>query len=110
MTSNAAGKRAPPPQLIFDDGSRIMAEASNAATGSAKSLANPSTIRGLMAPDVYYEIDRIAKEIVAKFFGNAETQQSNQLLRVALQFPDELLDDSPEVCWMLEEQLNDRTP
>lgn len=108
-TSGTAGKRAPPPQLIFDDGSRVMTEESNSATISS-SLANPSSIRGLVAQEVYYEIDRVSEEIVSKFTRKPDTQISNQLLRVALQFPDELLDDSPEVCWLLEAQLVDRVP
>ena len=67
--------------------------------------------------ELYYEIDRICDELVVSFArkkkkndkdGDDNDEDDDDMLRVALQFPGELLDDSPEVCWLLEEQLAPR--
>ena len=42
-------------------------------------------------------------------FQKSEVNDS-RIFRVALQFPDELLDDSPEVCWQMEEHLIEKLP
>jgi diphthamide biosynthesis protein 2 len=102
-------KRAPP-QLMFDDGSRVMTEESLAdvVESNSNSITTPSSIRGSTPLDVYYEVDRIANEIVALCRTNTTTNNNNNddMLRIALQFPDELLSDSPEVCWLLGEKLS----
>ncbi len=108
MTTTKTGKRASPPQLIFDDGSRIMTEASM-ATSAEDTRENPESIRGFISLQDYYEIDRISEELARRFTEKADAQAGN-LFRVALQFPDELLDDSPEVCWLLEERLANQIP
>ena len=99
-------KRAPP-QLIFDDGSRIMTEESSSAMESSNVDGSAlMMIRGSTPLEVYYEIDRIAQEIVSMFPPNeGSNDSSDSVIRIALQFPDELLRDSPEVCWLLEEKL-----
>ena len=93
-------RRAAPPQLLFDDGSRIMTEEST----SEIPAETPLSIRGSTPLEIYYEIDRITQEIVT--LANDSGQQS--MLKVAVQFPDELLNDAPEVCWALEESLGPR--
>lgn len=84
----------PPPQLHFDDGSRIIMQEST--------CNNPDhtipAVRGSIPINIYYEIDRLAEEIVAIAKGKEE-------IYVALQFPDSLLEDAPEVCWAFEEAL-----
>ena len=90
------------PQLLFDDGSRVIQEQS-AAAGPIES------IRGSIPIETYYEIDRLASEIVqiVQKSNNKkkESEDDTWFARVALQFPDELLSDSPEVCWAMEEAL-----
>jgi len=123
-------QRAPPPQLLFDDGSRVMAEAAAAAsTATSASTTSPSStspgvtsIRGDVPIEMYFEIDRITEELLTQYHNSRSSSIDHddnndekdvikdRLFRVALQFPDELLDDSPEVCWLMEEQLIERLP
>ena len=98
-------KRAPP-QLIFDDGSRVMTEESVEAAENNGVLHDPASIRGSTPLDVYYEVDRVANEIVALCTTRTNDDCGDEMIRVALQFPDELLSDSPDVCWLLEEKLS----
>ncbi|GAX13042.1 hypothetical protein FisN_2Hh523 [Fistulifera solaris] len=82
-----------PPQLTFDDGSRAVL-----ANGEQDEITPPrhSNLRQnstqIKSIQEYYEIDRIVSQI-------------QHYQRIALQFPDELLGDAPEVCWALEERL-----
>jgi diphthamide biosynthesis protein 2 len=82
-----------PPQLTFDDGSRAVL-----VTGEKDEITSPrhSNLRQsstqFMSIQEYYEIDRIVAQI-------------QHYQRIALQFPDNLLGDAPEVCWALEERL-----
>ena len=130
MSSN---KAQPPPRLHFDDGSRIIIENAsspqmhertnrdNDATivgdTSSKSGDNP---RGSTSVEIYYEIDRIATEIVDHIIIPHEytIQNHNEdemvhntnhddgfLCKVALQFPDELLNDAAEVSWLIEDAI-----
>lgn len=85
------------PQLMFDDGSRAMMEQS--ATASPAAIINP---RGGAPIREYYEIDRLCAEI-----RNISPRNNEESLRVALQLPDELLGDAPDVCWEFEEALGD---
>jgi diphthamide biosynthesis protein 2 len=108
-TGNNTTKRAPP-QLIFDDGSRVMTEESAEAEAATRTTETPASIRGSTSLEMYYEIDRICDELLVSFAKKNQDDEndSDDMLRVALQFPDELLDDSPEVCWLLEERLAPR--
>jgi diphthamide biosynthesis protein 2 len=102
-----------PPQLIFDDGSRIMQE----AVVVDENPSSTSSVRSNVPLHEYYEIDRVSQEVIQVCLMNedeiatsntddsAATLPRQRLVRVALQFPDELLADSPEVCWLLEVQL-----
>jgi diphthamide biosynthesis protein 2 len=92
-------ERRAPPQLMFDDGSRIMREETEAAIAET-----PLSIRGSTPIETYYEIDRITKQIFARTAAKAD--DNNHVLRVALQFPDALLIDSPDVCWLLEDSIS----
>ena len=116
---NTTTKRAPLSQLIFDDGSRAMAEesAEAEATTTGRTTETPASIRGSTSLELYYEIDRICDELVVSFArkkkkintdGDDNDEDDDDMLRVALQFPGELLDDSPEVCWLLGERLAPR--
>lgn len=84
-----------PPQLTFDDGSRAVRMTREEEVGGVsghlnlRQSSNPSNIKSIQE---YYEIDRIVSQV-----------QNYQ--RIALQFPDELLGDAPDVCWALEERL-----
>ncbi|GAX10993.1 hypothetical protein FisN_2Lh523 [Fistulifera solaris] len=84
-----------PPQLTFDDGSRAVLVT---VTGDPDKRTSPrhSNLRQksnqIKSIQEYYEIDRIVAQI-------------QHYQRIALQFPDELLSDAPEVCWALEERL-----
>jgi len=104
---------APPPQLHFDDGSRVIME--NQATANANdSTTSPSVAhaaihinpRGDTPIEIYYELDRIAIEILKNIVPNSPSPaDSGFLCKVALQFPDELLNDSAQVAWLLEESI-----
>lgn len=77
-----------PPQLIFDDGSRIIQESQQVEVINDRKASNTTLLE-------YYEVDRLVREIKQlKFHG-----------RVALQFPDELIEDAPEVTWLFEKFL-----
>ena len=89
--------KAPPPQLVFDDGSRAMQSPSQPQSTSRPQEAPKSTdeIR------YHYEIDRLVQELQSLW-------QSSDF-RVAVQFPDHLLSDAPQVCWALEQDLRAQT-
>ena len=88
----------PPPQLHFDDGSRIMAAAVSAP------IRQHSNIRGNVSIETYYEVERLSQEI--KNLPNNKSGDSFSC-RVALQFPDELLEDAPEVSAAFSQTLGD---
>ena len=120
-----------PPRIMFDDGSRIMEEA--AASSIDDTVAHQfslSSERGNISIEVYYEIDRVAKEVVDKLDWSTNTSRGQLLsltttantttasaadfnvddedgflCRVALQFPDELLSDASEVSWLMEHAI-----
>lgn len=106
-----------PPQLMFDDGSRVMVEDTEEYTvvdrDSSSSSLQP-TQRGTIPLHIYYEIDRMSREVVDLLVVSPDEASSNyssksgtSILRVALQFPDELLEDCPEVCWLLEDKMRE---
>eukprot|EP00934_Nitzschia_sp_Nitz4_P003675 Nitzschia sp. Nitz4//scaffold11_size288233//274391//276061//NITZ4_000824-RA/size288233-processed-gene-0.256-mRNA-1//-1//CDS//3329534224//3665//frame0 len=97
-------KRAPP-QLVFDDGSRIMTEEPDGAVVSPEVQAS---VRGELSLEEFYELDRIVTELVQEHEKLGDT--SEQMYRVAVQFPDEMLHDSLDVCWLLEEGLSKELP
>jgi diphthamide biosynthesis protein 2 len=113
------GSRAPPQKLLFDDGSRAMMATTTAATAEGDvtgvDATTPSLLSGCGGRDEtmsiaeYYEIDRIARAIFRFQQQRRKPRQSSSGSRrqchVALQFPDELLGDSPLVCWELEQHL-----
>lgn len=94
--SSSARSVAPPPELHFDDGSRIMTE--QPALAATTTSVSP---RGSTPIEMYYEIDRLSQEI--QMFST--TGDDDYACRVALQFPDELLVDAPDVCWAMERAL-----
>mmetsp|Transcript_17283 Transcript_17283/g.37852 ORF Transcript_17283/g.37852 Transcript_17283/m.37852 type:complete len:269 (-) Transcript_17283:1460-2266(-) len=108
-----------PPQLMFDDGSRVMMEDSENdvvldRNGHEHERSGHSVPiqRGSIPLHVYYEIDRMSREVIEKFLERPSLDDdvattTNRILRVALQFPDELLQDSPEVCWLLEDKIQE---
>lgn len=106
-----------PPQLHFDDGSRIMMEnQSSIDPSSTSSASNKKSVKDLVLEinprgstplEVYYEIDRISNEIISNIIPSI-TQDSDFLVKVALQFPDELLSDSAQVAWMLDEAISNQ--
>ncbi|KAL3933131.1 MAG: hypothetical protein SGBAC_010532 [Bacillariaceae sp.] len=110
-------RRAPPPQLHFDDGSRIMTEAETASS-------SPQAMRdSIRAPhtslETFYEIERVCEDVVDLLLPSTQSaadtttssseekdaKKTDPLWRIAVQFPDSLLNDSPEVCWLLEEMI-----
>jgi len=141
-----------PTPLNFDDGSRIMrgtkddaSRTNSAAAGSqddghagphtctaaGTSTCRSSGERGSTPLEYYYEIDRLASEVVGRLGllgagggggggdereigclkagkGDKAGQDSDSFLcRVALQFPDELLADAAQVSQLLERALTD---
>lgn len=80
----------PAPQLLFDDGSRVMHESIPVNVTNRRTAA-----RNAISVVEYYEMDRVVREI----------QSLDRYDRVALQFPDELLQDAPQVCWEMETRL-----
>lgn len=79
----------PAPQLVFDDGSRVISE-SVIEERPRRPRDESIGVRE------YYEIDRLVREI----------NQLRKVERIALQFPDALLDDAPEVCWEFEKSID----
>jgi len=95
-SSNAAP---PPPKLVFDDGSRVMRQ-EQAAPANNNEDAPTTCSRPRHCPvREYYEVDRLVQEILS------QPPQNDNGYRIALQFPDELLSDAPDVCWEFERQL-----
>lgn len=117
---------------MFDDGSRVMVEDNEeyavvAADRESSSSSLQPTQRGTIPLHSYYEIDRMSREVVDLLVvsqsqspdetpqheaasSNSRVSSNNSgttILRVALQFPDELLEDSPEVCWLLEDKMRE---
>lgn len=94
--------------LHFDDGSRIMKEnevpVSSSVTDQPLQILNP---RGKTPITTYYEIDRISNEILTLIPPNQNKEDNSDgfFVKVALQFPDELLEDAPEVSFQLEDML-----
>ena len=88
-------RRAAPPQLMFDDGSRVMSEQQ---ASSASNIVSP---RGSVPIEVYFEVQRLAKEILDLKI----LPRDGWMCRVALQFPDNLLNDAPDVSWAMEDAL-----
>ena len=94
----------PPPVLHFDDGSRVMKENDVLATEVSCTLPelNP---RGSTPIPTYYEIDRISDEIIHTILSNVTYTDDGFFIKVALQFPDELLEDAADVSFRLDEAL-----
>ena len=107
MTS-PGGTKAPPPQLMFDDGQRYYTSAPCCAPSSAR--VNPEIDEHNI--EEYFEIHRLSMEIAQIFKSKLSTSSSPSrrqtgLLKIAIQFPDSMLHNSPEVVWMMEERVND---
>lgn len=120
-----ASSKPAPPQLHFDDGSRVMADAgSNSNVGLTSSKNADQNIakseRGEVPFREYYEIDNICDQIIERLdlvrihsTANVDNSTSDEnkstslpfLCKIALQFPDELLPDADEVCWAMEEGI-----
>lgn len=107
--------KAPPPRLHFDDGSRIITEntSSQRSTTATELVSSSSSVndlnpRGLTPIEIYYEINRVASEIVDQIViksPSTETDTDGFMCKVALQFPDELLNDAAEVSWLMEDAI-----
>jgi len=124
---------------MFDDGSRIMeATTTTSSTATEETQSSIQSARGNVSLEVYYEVDRVAKEVVEKLDwsdksirgqliqqqisnakdtktskANINDRSSNKaaeddgfLCRIALQFPDELLADAPDVSWLMEDAVS----
>ena len=118
-----SSNRAAPPQLVFDDGSRIMNESSLdfSASFNQTNMNVSSSERGNIPLHEYYEIDSICNQIVKRLnlvnkhkqserWKNLNTTHGSSsnlsfLCKIALQFPDELLPDADEVSWAIEEGI-----
>jgi hypothetical protein len=94
MASHSISSRSAPHQLLFDDGSRVMTEESV----EEEVIVLASSSRGSISISRYFEIERIAKTVLPY-------APSNRSIQVALQFPDDVLADSPDVGWLLEDVL-----
>lgn len=107
-------------KIEFDDGSRIIMQECDVAQASPNELRH-----GSISIDVYYEVDRVSREVVDKLDwsrfslrGKLLSQVADSrgedvdvgegdgfLCKVALQFPDELLSDASEVSWVMENAI-----
>ncbi|VEU36802.1 unnamed protein product [Pseudo-nitzschia multistriata] len=101
-----------PPQLMFDDGSRVMMEDSESNVVVPNESSEQPLVpiqRGSIPLHVYYEINRMSTETIDLLVSeeSSNSTESTTVLRIALQFPDELLQDSPEVCWLLEDKIRE---
>lgn len=89
--TTASSTRPSAPRLIFDDGSRAIQESIEHDVSSTTCCP-----RGSIPLADFYQLDHLASQL-------AEYSNSN----IALQFPDELLQDAPMVCQYLQEALSD---
>lgn len=102
----------PAPQLIFDDGSRVMMEEA-ASNETPVQTASP---RGSVSIKEYYEVDRLVQEIQSLDITRSSSSSSSSSVaydgwsvRVALQLPDNLLVDAADVSWEFETALSNQT-
>ncbi|KAI2506570.1 hypothetical protein MHU86_7885 [Fragilaria crotonensis] len=100
-----------PPQLHFDDGSRIITSSQHQQQQNSSKLnennmdqssCSDTSVRGSMSIHYYYEIDRISNAVLDLLEKRPRTKDDGWLCRIALQFPDSLLQDAADVCWALE--------
>ncbi len=115
-----------PTRLHFDDGSRIITEnvvtpisttttanhvIPTTSTPSSSQTQNP---RGSTPIQTHYEINKIASQIVNEIIimvqskndeNNNNYNDDGFLCKVALQFPDELLNDAAQVSWLIEDAI-----
>jgi diphthamide biosynthesis protein 2 len=101
MSSSNSQGRPSAPQLVFDDGSRVMTE--EAIVSSSSSLLQEQSRPSDVSISEYYEIDRLVREIRPLL----KIVEGDWSIRIALQFPDELLSDAPDVIWGMEKALED---
>jgi diphthamide biosynthesis protein 2 len=94
-------RQVPPPQLVFDDGSRAMLTEDDDEAGAGTCPRDETT-----SIAEYYELNRIANDI-ATLSSESQNAAASHVppLRVAIQFPDNLLKDAAQVCWELEDTL-----
>ncbi len=96
-----------PPVLHFDDGTRVMME--NQFVNASETITSTPTLRnprGQTLIETYYEIDRISSEIVQNILPwCSRSHEDGFLCKVALQFPDELLPDTSQVAWLMEDTI-----
>jgi diphthamide biosynthesis protein 2 len=104
-SSSSAARPAPP--LVFDDGSRAMMENPVVVvprSNLSSRLGVPSHDDDIVSVREYYEVDRLVQELQALVIPT-RTNGDSWSLRVALQFPDELLPHAPAVCELLQASL-----
>jgi diphthamide biosynthesis protein 2 len=70
---------------------------------------NDKCVRGEMLIRDYYEINRLSKDVLDLLDTKPYIRDDGWLCRIALQFPDSLLQDAPEVFWEFEDELKSRT-
>ncbi|GKY94730.1 hypothetical protein MPSEU_000438400 [Mayamaea pseudoterrestris] len=93
----SSSNRSSAPQLIFDDGSRVIRE----QAGETDDL--PECPRGEASLLDFYQLD----SLVASLAPSASNKSKESYTSIALQFPDELLQDAPDVCQFLQDALPD---
>jgi diphthamide synthase subunit DPH2 len=72
-----------PPRIIFDDGSRIiMQDATTPSNHDNQRTSNPSA-RGAVPVRVYYEIDRVARDVVDKLDWSEMTSRGRLLREIS---------------------------
>lgn len=59
-----------------------------------------------MPIEKYYEIERLRTSVLEVLEKQPPKSDDGWLCRIALQFPDSLLKDAPEVCWKIENALS----
>jgi diphthamide biosynthesis protein 2 len=93
-----------PAELRFDDGSRVMKDDPPNETS-----CNEKCVRGNMSIRYYFEINRLSQDVLDLLNTKPYSRDDGWLCRIALQFPDSLLQDAAEVCWEFEGELKSRT-
>ena len=97
-----------PPQLMFDDGQRaMMMDTDTTVPSYASSSARVDPEIDEHNIEEYFEIHRLSLEIVQLFKSTLSTPRQTGLLKIAMQFPDSMLHNSPEVVWMMEKSVNE---
>ena len=96
------------PKLEFNDGSRIFTAAAEKRKDVLARARSGRDRRHFSMQD-FYEIERVSSVIVSAWKGRSDgrsrAEDVGTIMKVALQFPEEFLNDAADVIWLLEDRM-----